>query len=91
MNIEFRFNGRNQIILTPENGKDKQLLQLFVGGNTSVKLAQSPAASPETVVIESYTDNAKMLSETPTKGLRSIKEIISEQSGVHLDQPEHPR
>lgn len=83
MNIEFRFNGRNQIILTPENGKDKQLLQLFVGGNTSVKLAQSPAASPETVVIESFMDKEK--------GLRSIKEVISEQSEALMAQPGHPR
>lgn len=54
MNIEFRFNGSQQVILTPENKKDEQLIQLFVGGNKCVKFITPPAALPTSLVIESY-------------------------------------
>lgn len=51
MKVEFRFNGANQIILIPENSKDKQLLQLW--GNDRPNLAVVPiATNPDCVAIE---------------------------------------
>lgn len=51
MKVEFRFNGANQIILIPENSKDKQLLQLW--GNDRPILAVVPiATNPDCVAIE---------------------------------------
>lgn len=52
MKIEFRFNSVNQVILIPENQKDNQLLQLCFGEHHDLHLSASPAASPNTVVIE---------------------------------------
>lgn len=54
MRIEFRFNGTQQIILTPENKKDEQLVQLFVGGFKDIRLNTSPAASPNSIIFESF-------------------------------------
>lgn len=55
MRIEFRFNGTQQIILTPDDKKDEQLIQLFCGGHKCVKFGQPPAASATSVVFESYS------------------------------------
>lgn len=52
MKIEFQFNTIDRLILVPENGKDKQLLQLCFGEASAIHLAASPGASPESVVIE---------------------------------------
>jgi hypothetical protein len=62
MNIEFRFNGTQQLILTPENKKDEQLIQLFIGGNKSVKFVTPPAASPTSLVMESFDEGLTHIS-----------------------------
>ncbi len=56
MKIEFRFNGNAQAILIPENARDKQMLQLFAGGATSIKLVSSPAAMPEALIFEAVQE-----------------------------------
>lgn len=43
MKIEFRFNGAHQIILQPENGKDKALLALAFGDHPVLRLGSVPA------------------------------------------------
>ena len=59
MTIEFRFNGSHQVILVPENNKDKQLIQLFVGGNTQIRMVPPPSSMPEALIMESFVVELK--------------------------------
>ena len=65
MNIEFRFNGAQQIILIPENNKDKQLLHLFCGENKSIKMVPPKSEMVDSLIIESFTEQQTYL-ENPT-------------------------
>jgi len=72
MKIEFRFNSTNQLILTPEHKKDEQMIQLFVGGNKSIKFITPPASSPTSLVMESFN----IIDEVKTKELLYTQELI---------------
>lgn len=50
MKVEFRFNGTNEILLIPESGKDKQLLQLWSADRPELSLCAS--VNPEIVTIQ---------------------------------------
>ena len=54
MKQEFRFNSTDQFILTPENKKEEQMIAMFIGGKKGVKIMPPPAASPTSLVLESY-------------------------------------
>lgn len=73
MKIEFRFNSTNQLILTPENKKDETMIQLFVGGNKSIKFITPPASNPTSLVVESY--NIPTEEDIPTYITGQAKEI----------------
>ena len=59
MKIEFRFNGTNTAILIPENGKDKQLLQLCFGEMDTIRVVPSPQSCIESIVIEASQEKCQ--------------------------------
>ncbi len=72
MKIEFRFNSTNQLILTPENKKDETMIQLFVGGNKSIKFITPPASNPTSLVVESFN----IINEIQSRELIYTKELV---------------
>ena len=54
MRIEFRFNGASQVILTPENARDKQMLQLWIDGRPALRV--KPTAGEEVIIEASGED-----------------------------------
>jgi hypothetical protein len=59
MKLDWRINGNAQLILVPENGRDKAILQLFAGGRAGVRFVHSPATAPEAVIIEAFDQEEK--------------------------------
>ena len=62
MNIEFRFNGSSQVILIPENARDKQFLQLWIDGRPELRVKPT---SGEEVIIEAYPCATKNTLDPP--------------------------
>lgn len=52
MKVSVLFNTINSITLTPENPREKQLLQLFTEGSPGIKIGSTPRESPEALVFE---------------------------------------
>lgn len=52
MRIEFSFNSTDQLRLSPENARDKQLIQLFTDGCREIRIAPGSREKPDTLVIE---------------------------------------
>jgi hypothetical protein len=50
MRVEFRFNGEHQLLLIPEGGKDKQLLQLMFAERPEIRMIAS--SDPEVTIIQ---------------------------------------
>ena len=62
MKIAFRFeNGTSQLILTPENGRDKQYLDLCMDGKSDIRLKPT---THDSAIIEFVESKPK--SVTPT-------------------------
>ena len=63
MTVEFRFNGASQVILIPENARDKQMLQLWIDGRPTLRV--KPNAGDQVIIEasaippENTTANAK--------------------------------
>lgn len=72
MRIEFRFNNTAQLVLTPENSKERALLGLMLEGVSSLKVIPSPK------------DSDARIFEIPLPALPEAKSI----PGFDLNRPE---
>jgi len=62
MKIDFTFNSKTALaILVPENGRDRQMLQLFAGGAIGIRLVHASAAMPEAIIFEAVVEKGETL------------------------------
>jgi hypothetical protein len=62
MKIEFRFNGTSQIILFPENQRDKDLLSMALNGRPELRI--KPTAGEERIIEAVESQPAALLSQS---------------------------
>src|SRR5690349_9335545 len=79
MKIEFTFNDTTRLTLIPENGKDKQLLQLYAGGMNTFRSIAPPANEEGKLIIEATAVPLHQKCE-PVAASSRLEESLKHQS-----------
>lgn len=84
MKIKFIFNDAHQLKLIPENGKEKQLLQLCFGERPEVTIIASPAKETDVVIIQAMPASKQPVIDTPlplyklNENIRNMQQELSD-------------